>query len=656
MSKWLKKEQVLVGKGSGESSPCTPRQRGALAGSPRSGQGRGLITSPREGPLGLVQPQTMGEARELFVLCDKEGKGFITKRDMQTLQGEMPLSPDQLESVFESLDRENNGFLTPVEFSMGLGELMGEENVKDKFHEEEEKETMEEEAGVEDVDPGGLRFTQTLSELGADKLFKDQQELSTLWCDLQRERPDLLNILEDVLVHTLSQLQDSLKERDSLEQALRRRESEHDMVVRSMYEEMESQVREEREKRLAQDSIRQWDRRQQLQEELKARELELESTLAKMRELETRVQLLSGEHGDIRVHNQQLQNLNLQLQEQLEASREQLQRALDQLNSIQANTAQEHISRQINVMKVSKNMQKEKDSLTRQLELLRDMNQRLRDEKDAHQSQKRIPNIRKRLQKKGSIIGNYLQEDKPFKRLLSSSSQSDKDTGDMPNTSKRRLPTCDITNSCHNDVQTGELQARVTCPQRVFKVVFLGNSGVGKSSFIQHYCTGQFSNTMRATVGLDFQMKSVTLGPSSIVLQLWDTAGQERFRSITQQYYRRADGILAMYDITHFPSFTAVRGWLDEVQEKKSEGAVVMLLGNKLDTADAQKREVSTREGRRLAEQYQAVFYECSGRSGYNMEELMTQLAGLLATQQDRQCQDTLLLIDPSTSRGGCCQ
>ena len=116
-------------------------------------------------------------------------------------------------------------------------------------------------------------------------LCVSQQELSTLWCDLQRERPDLLNILEDVLVHTLSQLQDSLKERDSLEQALRRftsplvllqithscfipmsfpqiqmcvcmfgfrRESEHDMVVRSMYEEMESQVREEREKRLAQ--------------------------------------------------------------------------------------------------------------------------------------------------------------------------------------------------------------------------------------------------------------------------------------------------------------------------------------------------------------------------------------------------------------------
>ncbi|XP_067090982.1 EF-hand calcium-binding domain-containing protein 4A isoform X3 [Osmerus mordax] len=605
MSKWLKKEDVLVGKGSGESSPCTPKQRGALAGSPRSGQGQ--ITSPREGLLGLVQPQTMGEARELFVLCDKEGKGFITKRDMQRLQGEMPLSPDQLESVFESLDRENNGFLTPVEFSMGLGELMGEEKIKDKFQEEEEKETMEEEAEVEDVDPGGLRFTQTLSELGADKLFKE-------------------------------------------------RESEHDMVVRSMYEEMDSQVREEREKRLAQDSVRQWDRRQQLQEELKARELELESTLAKMRELETRIQLLSSEHGDIRVHNQQLQNLNLQLQEQLEASREELQGALDQLNSIQANTAQEHISRQINVMKVSKNMQKEKDSLTRQLELLKDMNQRLRDEKDAHQSQKRIPNIRKRLQKKGSIIGNYLQEDKPIKRLLSSSSQSEKDTGDMPNTSKRRLPAHNITDSCHNDVQTGELQARITCPQRVFKVVFLGNSGVGKSSFIQHYCTGQFSNTMRATVGLDFQMKRVTLGPSSIVLQLWDTAGQERFRSITQQYYRRADGILAMYDVTHFPSFTAVRGWLDEVQEKKSEGAVVMLLGNKLDTADAQKREVSTREGRRLAEQYQAVFYECSGKSGYNMEELMTRLAGLLATQQDRQCQDTLLLIDPSTSRGGCCQ
>ncbi|CDQ92182.1 unnamed protein product [Oncorhynchus mykiss] len=139
----------------------------------------------------------------------------------------------------------------------------------------------------ESEDLGELRFIQILTELGADKLFKDQCELGTLWCALQRDRPELLSILEDVLVHSVSHLQDSLRERDSLELALRRRESDHDRVVRSIYEEMESQNREEREKRLAQDSIRQWDRRQKIAEELKTREQELETTLAKQREVET---------------------------------------------------------------------------------------------------------------------------------------------------------------------------------------------------------------------------------------------------------------------------------------------------------------------------------------------------------------------------------
>uniref|UniRef100_A0A4W6DX50 Si:ch211-247i17.1 n=1 Tax=Lates calcarifer TaxID=8187 RepID=A0A4W6DX50_LATCA len=137
-------------------------------------------------------------------------------------------------------------------------------------------------------------------------------------------------------------------------------------------------------------------------------------------------------------------------------------------------------------------------------------------------------------------------------------------------------------------------------PQRVFKVVFLGNSGVGKSSFIQHYCSGRFYRKMSATVGIDFQMKTLILGSTTITMQLWDTAGQERFRSITEQYYRKADGILAMYDITQSSSFTAVRGWVDS--EKMCEGAVLMLLGNKLDLADGHGRKVTTLEGQRLAE------------------------------------------------------
>ncbi|XP_040893374.1 EF-hand calcium-binding domain-containing protein 4A isoform X2 [Toxotes jaculatrix] len=648
MSKWLNDGEVLVGQGSGEAVPVSPRPRGLPAGSPRPGRGRSPLASPREVVPGSPQAETMGKAKELFVLCDKEGKGFITKRDMQRLQEELPLSPEQLETVFESLDRESNGFLTPVEFSTGLGELMGLEDTTELSADEGEEDTDQVDWFQ---DAAAVRFVNILMELSADKLFRDQQEICSLWCELQRDRPELLSVLEGVLIHTVSHLQDSIRERDSLEQALRRRESEHDQVVRSIYEEMENQLREETQKHVAQDSFRLKQRGHELEEELKMREQELENTLTKQKELETRIRQLSYEQANIKQQNQQLRGLNIQLQEQVESSREQLQAALGQLSLLQLNAAQEQVTRQRNVMKVSRNMQKEKDSLLRQLELLRDMNKRLRDEKDAQQSQKRNPNVKKTLQKKGSVIGNYLQQDKPVKRQLNSSDELEQDKDkEVTNTSKRHQPSCRV--RCETVEQT-QTQSKIVSPQRVFKVVFLGNSGVGKSSFIQHYCTGHFYSKMCATVGIDFQMKTLTLGSTTITLQLWDTAGQERFRSITEQYYRKADGVLAMYDITNPPSFTAVRGWMESAKEKMCEGTVLMLLGNKLDLADKRGRKVTTGQGQRLAEN-QALFYECSAKTGCNVEELMTHLAGMLVAQHDRQCVDALLLTS-DTSKRGCC-
>uniref|UniRef100_H3BXA3 Si:ch211-247i17.1 n=1 Tax=Tetraodon nigroviridis TaxID=99883 RepID=H3BXA3_TETNG len=163
-------------------------------------------------------------------------------------------------------------------------------------------------------------------------------------------------------------------------------------------------------------------------------------------------------------------------------------------------------------------------------------------------------------------------------------------------------------------------------PERVFKVVFLGSSGVGKTSFIHRFCTGKPRGKTTATVGMDFQMKTLSVGSSTITLQLWDTAGQERsFCSITEQYYRKADGILAMYDLTRSASFSALGGWMRSVKEKACDGVPLVLLANKLDRAEG--RQVAASAGRGLAKQHRALFYECSAETGCNIEEVMTQLA-----------------------------
>ncbi|XP_027888300.1 EF-hand calcium-binding domain-containing protein 4A isoform X3 [Xiphophorus couchianus] len=647
MSMWLNDGEVLVGQGRGEAVPLSPRLRSLPSGSPRLSQRRSPLASPhaREPTPLSPQAETMGKAKELFVLCDKEGKGFITKRDMQRLEGELPLSPEQLETVFESLDRENNGFLTPVEFKTGLGELMGVDETAELSPDGSE-------AVRDDVDwsqdPTAARFVNILMELGADKMFKDQQELFTLWCELQRDSPELLSALESLLVHAVSNLQDAIRERNTLEQALLRRESEHNKMVRSIYEEMESQIREEKEKWAAQDSLKEKQRGQQLEEELKIREQDLENTMNKQKELETRIRTLNCEQTNIREQNRQLRSLNSQLQEQVESSRERLQSALRQLSLLQANAAQEQVARQRNVMRVSRNIKKEKESLMRQLEILRDMNRRLRDEKDAQQTLKMNPNVTKSLQKRGSILGNYLQQDKPVGRRLSSSEELElTDTKEVTDSSKTCLPSCKVLDENVEQIQTQV--SRLVGLQRVFKVVFLGNSGVGKTSFIRHYCS-----KMSSTVGVDFQMKTLILNSTTITLQLWDTAGQERYRSITEQYYRKADSILAMYDVTQSASFSAVRGWMDSVRDKLCEGTVLMLLGNKLDLADNNNREITRPEGERLAEDYQALFHECSAKTGYNMEELMVHLAEMLVTKDDRQCEDAFLLTE-DTSQRSCC-
>ncbi|VDK74315.1 unnamed protein product, partial [Dibothriocephalus latus] len=126
-------------------------------------------------------------------------------------------------------------------------------------------------------------------------------------------------------------------------------------------------------------------------------------------------------------------------------------------------------------------------------------------------------------------------------------------------------------------------------PERVFKVITIGNSGVGKTSILQTFITGNFSQ-MATTVGVDVQVKPMKVDGASVVLQLWDTAGQERFirsdcryRSITTQYFRKADGVILVYDITTEMSFLQLRGWMQSVADGVDPGTPVMLLANKLD-------------------------------------------------------------------------
>ncbi|XP_025964030.2 EF-hand calcium-binding domain-containing protein 4A isoform X2 [Dromaius novaehollandiae] len=702
-------------------------QRGALLGYSRwegeeeedeeDGVAPGASPSSQTSELEDVQVEMLEKARELFQLCDKDEKGYITKVDMQRLQNELPLTPEQLETVFDSLEQNNNGYLTPVEFSMGLGKLIGIELYQGagSTNHSRHEETFES-GWSDDLDPADddeeKRFCSMMEQLGAAQVFDDPSEVRELWARLRKERPELLSNFEEFLLRVSSYIREAHHEKESMEQALKRKETDHDREVRCLYEEMEQQIKAERERLICQEALRH-DRSNLLQKKLHSKEQELEKILYRQKKLEHQLQSLNSEQLETRVQNERLRHLNENLLEELEKSKWELEVAKGQLQKLQKEAQLEQEQKDRDVFRVSKNMQKEKQSLLRQLELLREMNKKLRDERDTFEAKKLAPQSKKLLLKKGSVLGSYLLDDKPVKRQLASADLPFTFPADVAMEEPNRK-NCKYFPGSGTELKVGKgtnfgeksgneerwsaaadterlkmtLKSDVDCrktadgsddaplpprgqpigtetrlqaletasrsPDRMFKVVFVGNSGVGKSSFIHRFCYDRFLADLNATIGIDYQVKSVMVDNTQVALQLWDTAGQERFRSITKQYFRKADGILVMYDITAECSFTAVRNWMSSVQEGIEDGAVIFLLGNKTDAVPRGARSVPKVEGERLAKECKAVFYECSAMTGYNIMEPMLHMARLLTAQEDRQ-RETALQLEDVSRRKGCC-
>ncbi|XP_062481618.1 ras-related protein Rab-44 isoform X2 [Pezoporus occidentalis] len=161
-------------------------------------------------------------------------------------------------------------------------------------------------------------------------------------------------------------------------------------------------------------------------------------------------------------------------------------------------------------------------------------------------------------------------------------------------------------------------------PDHLYNVLFVGDSHVGKTSFLYRLHADTFNPHLTATVGLDYQVKSFVVDNKCFALRLWDSAGQERYHSITKQFFRKADGVVLMYDITSEYSFLDVQYWLSCIQEGAEDGVAILLLGNKTDCAA--ERQVPMEQGERLAKEHQLMFYECSAASGHNISESMVSL------------------------------
>mmetsp|Transcript_11539 Transcript_11539/g.19154 ORF Transcript_11539/g.19154 Transcript_11539/m.19154 type:complete len:207 (-) Transcript_11539:152-772(-) len=176
----------------------------------------------------------------------------------------------------------------------------------------------------------------------------------------------------------------------------------------------------------------------------------------------------------------------------------------------------------------------------------------------------------------------------------------------------------------------------------LFKVVLIGDSGVGKSNLLSRFTRNEFNLESKSTIGVEFATKSIQAEGKTIKAQIWDTAGQERFRTITSSYYRGAHGIIVVYDVTDNESFNNVKQWLHEIDRYACENVNKLLVGNKSDLTS--KRVVSTEQGKEFADSLGIEFLETSAKTSTNVEQAFLTMASQIKARMKTQ---------PSAAAGG---
>jgi len=199
----------------------------------------------------------------------------------------------------------------------------------------------------------------------------------------------------------------------------------------------------------------------------------------------------------------------------------------------------------------------------------------------------------------------------------------------------------------------------------LFKIIVIGDSGVGKSCLLLRFADDTFSDTHIATIGVDFKIRTVELDGKIIKLQIWDTAGQERFRNITASYYRGAHGIILCYDVTDKESFLHIKDWLKEIDKFALSDVAKLLIGNKCDLI--KEKVVDFNTAKEFSDAESIPFLETSAKNSINVEEaFMTMIQNIkkskVANQPNTQQQPHQPFrikpgsrpVKPNGSGGGC--
>jgi Ras-related protein Rab-2A len=175
-------------------------------------------------------------------------------------------------------------------------------------------------------------------------------------------------------------------------------------------------------------------------------------------------------------------------------------------------------------------------------------------------------------------------------------------------------------------------------PGVLFRIILVGNAGVGKSCILQRFLEKGFDEKYEVTIGVEFGTKLIKIDQKPIKVQIWDTAGQENYKSITRSFYKRAHGIILMYDVTDKTSFDDLETWLKDIKDYANDGVDIALAGNQVDLADCQDncREIPYVQAYEMKNKNNfCAFYETSAKTGQNVNELFQDLCSVLYKKQE---------------------
>lgn len=190
-----------------------------------------------------------------------------------------------------------------------------------------------------------------------------------------------------------------------------------------------------------------------------------------------------------------------------------------------------------------------------------------------------------------------------------------------------------------------------------YKIVFLGDCAVGKTCIVLRFAKDFFQENYILTMGLNYEVKKMTLkNGETIKVQIWDTSGEEKYKSLSKNYYREADGILIIYDITKDNTFQGVKKWMEQIKENiNCNNIVISLVGNKNDLE--QLRVIKQEDGQNLAKEYDIPFFETSAKDNVNIDKIFEYMAEeMYNKRKNRKKEENNIQLTKKEKKRKCCK